>query len=145
MSAGTPSRAAAKITEKDLLEWGTRIGAAAHYDNVDRAQLENLIISLDAVEGNESLLVTAAFALRQSQRDRGKPLISPRTAKLVAQALIHLYENNAGKKEARKMLDFAKWVYEALGRGRGEGRPRFRGAPEKLTLEDLLKQLAGGG
>ena len=132
MSAGTPSGGVAKIDEKLLLDWGARIGAAARSEGVKSAQLENLIASLDTVQGREALLATAAFALRQAQR-----LGSGRTtARLVNQALLELYEKGAGKEEARKMLGFAKWVYEAL--------TGFRGRPEQLTLDSLLRQLAGG-
>jgi len=120
------------IDEKLLLDWGARIGAAARGEGVRPAQLENLIASLDAVQGREALLATAAFSLRQAQRlGTGRT-----TARLVSQALLELYEKGGGKDEARKMLGFAKWVYEAS--------PGFRGRPEQLTLESLLKQLAGG-
>ena len=121
----------AKVDEKLLLDWGARIGAAARSEGVRSAQLENLIASLDIVQGREALLVTAAFALRQAQR-----LGTGRTvARLVNQALLELYEKGYGKEEARKMLGFAKWVYEAIS--------GFKGRPEQLTLENLLKQLTG--
>jgi len=129
---GTSSQeGAAKVDEKLLLDWGARIGAAARSEGVRSAQLENLIASLDIVQGREALLVTAAYALRQAQR-----LGAGRTAaRLVNQALLDLYEKGYGKEEARKMLGFAKWVYEAVS--------GFRGRPEQVTLESLLKQLAG--
>lgn len=122
----------AKIDEKLLLDWGARIGAAARSENVRAAQLENLIASLDAIQGREALLATAAFALRQAQRLG----IGRTMARLVNQALLEIYERGGGKEEARKMLGFAKWVYEAI--------IGFRGRPDQLTLESLLKQLAGG-
>ncbi len=103
---------------------------AARSENVRPAQLENLIASLDSVSGREALLVTAAFALRQANRlGTGRT-----TARLVANALMELYEKGGGKDEARKLLGFAKWVYEA--------NIPFRGRPEQLTLLQLLKQLA---
>jgi len=134
MSACAPSEGAAKISEKVLLDWAAKIGAAARNEDVRPAQLENLIASLDAIQGREALLATAAFALRQAQRLG----IGRTTARLANQALLDLYEKGGDKDEARKMLGFAKWVYEALA----GFRPRTR--PEQLTLEELLKQLAGG-
>jgi hypothetical protein len=134
VSAGAPSGGVAKIDEKLLLDWGARIGAAARSENLERTQIENIIASLDALQSREALLATAAFALRQAQRlHTGRT-----TARLISQALLDLYEKGAGKDEARKALGFAKWVYEALAAG-------FRGRPEQLTLESLLRQLAGGG
>ena len=136
--SGTPSvqQKASGIEEKEklILDWGARIGAAARYEEMRAAQLENLIASLDAIQGREALLATAVFALRQAQRlGAGRT-----TARLVNQALLDLYEKGGGKDEARKMLSFAKWVYEALA----VARPRVRA--EQLTLEELLKHLAGG-
>jgi hypothetical protein len=121
-----------KVNESVLLDWGAKIGAAARNDNVKAAQLEGLIASLDAVEGSEALLATATFAMRQAQRlGTGQTM-----ARLVVQAMLDLYEKRGGKEEARKMLGFAKWVYEASPRG-------FRGRPDQLTLADILKQMAG--
>jgi len=132
MSSTSSQEGAAKVEEKLLLDWGARIGAAARYEGIKSAQLENLIASLDVVQGKEALLVTAAYALRQAQRLGAGRM----TARLVNQALLELYEKGCGKEEARKMLGFAKWVYEAV--------PGFRGRLEQLTLESLLRQLAGG-
>jgi hypothetical protein len=124
----------AKSNEAFILNLGAKIGAAARNENVKSAQMENLIASLDAIEGREALLATAAFALRQARR-LGTGWIM---ARLVAQAMLDLYERGEDKEEARKMLGFAKWVYEASPRG-------FRGRPDQLTLTDILKQMAGGG
>jgi hypothetical protein len=122
----------ANVDESLLLDWGARIGAAARSENVRAAQIENLIASLDTIEGRQALLVTGAFALRQAQR-----LGSGRTmARLVLQAMLDLYEKGGGKEEARKALGFAKWVYEAHPVG-------YRGRFEQLTLSDILKQMAG--
>ncbi|MEM1913735.1 MAG: hypothetical protein QW067_11400 [Thermofilaceae archaeon] len=121
------------IDEKLLLDWGARVGLAARLENVRSAQLENLIASLDSVESREALLATAAFALRQAER-----LGTGRTmARIVNQAMLDLYEKNAGKEHARKMLGFAKWVYEAIDKLPGDLRP------ERVTLEELLRRLAG--
>jgi len=134
--SGTPSQKdAAKVDEKLLLDWGARIGAAAYSERIASSQLEELIASLDSVQGREALLVTAAFAWRQAQRLKA----GRTTARLVSQAMLELYEKGYKKEEARKMLDFAKWVYAAVSEFRG-----FRGRPEQLTLESLLRQLAGG-
>ncbi|MEM4640852.1 MAG: hypothetical protein QXT93_13335, partial [Thermofilum sp.] len=81
------------VEEKLLLDWGARVGLAARLENVRSAQLENLIASLDSVESREALLATAAFALRQAER-----LGTGRTmARIVNQAMLDLYEKNAGK------------------------------------------------
>lgn len=122
------------IDEKLLLDWGARIGLAAKLDNVNKAQLENLVASLDSIEGREGLLVAAAFALRQAER-----LGTGRTmARIVNQAMLDLYERGAGKEEARRVLGFAKWVYEALAARMPRGL-----RPEQVTLHELLRQLAG--
>jgi len=122
-----------QVDEKWLLDWGARIGVAARRDGVKASQLENLIASLDSVEEREALLVTAAYALRQMQRlGVGRTM-----ARLVAQALRELYERDGGKEEARKMIGFAKWVFEAVG------TQRVSGDLSQLSLEELLKQLAG--
>jgi hypothetical protein len=122
------------IDELELLDWGTKIGVAARGENVRPAQLENLIASLDTVSGREALLATAGFALRQAGRreKRGEEgLIGRRTADLVSRALVNLYERGAGKDHARKMLGFAKWIYEA--------NIPYRDRAEQLTLLQLLK------
>jgi len=126
--------ASASIDEKWLLDWGARIGVAARKDGIERSQLENITVTLDSIEGREALLVTAAYARRQAQRlKKGYT-----TARLVIQALSELYEKGGGKKEARKMLDFAKWIFEAT-----EG-VWIKGDLSRLSLEDVLSQLAGG-
>lgn len=118
------------IDELELLNWGTKIGIAALRDGVERAQLENLIASLDTVSGREALLATAAFALRQAQRGE-KGYIGRTTANYISRALLSLYEKGADKDHARKMLSFAKWIYEA--------DIRYRDRIEQLTLLQLLK------
>jgi hypothetical protein len=54
------------------------------------------------------------------------------TANLVSQALVDLYARGAGKDHARKLLGFAKWIYEA--------NIPYRDRIEQLTLLQLLKQ-----
>ncbi len=127
------------VEEKLLFDHGTRIGVAALIDRVARSQIENIIASLDTVEGREALLVTAAFAKRQivarGQSERTKE--DKKTAQFIVKALLELYEKGCGKEEARKVLGFAKWIYEI------EFTPR--GTPEQLTLQEYLKQLASPG
>ncbi len=123
------------MDEKELLDWGARIGVATRLAAVEKNQLENLIASLDSVSGREALLATAAYALRQAQRLANKEKQSANKEKqldknskdkqldinrkmvwanLIKEALIDLFHSyNADKEHARKMLDFAKWVYEA--------------------------------
>ena len=133
VSTSTPAGGGGGVNEKLILDWGARIGVSALNEGVKASQLENLIASLDNFQGREALLATAAFALRQAQRlGTGRT-----TARLANQALLELYEKGGGKEEARKLLGFAKWVYEARISVRG-------GRPEQLTLDSLLKQLAGG-
>jgi|GEM_PF-1049897 hypothetical protein len=129
-SGSQPSSSQQEIDERILLDWGARIGVAARREYVKPAQLENLIASLDSVSGREALLATAAFALRQVKRGG----IGQTTANLIRQALLDLYERKgADKDHARKMLGFAKWVFEA--------DIQYRDRPENLTLHQLLKQL----
>ncbi|ABL78684.1 hypothetical protein [Thermofilum pendens] len=124
---------APRLSEKEILDWGARIGVSARVENLKGSQIENLIASLDSFEGREALLVTAAFAQRQAQRlGTGRS-----TARLVTQALLDVYEKGGGKEEARKLLGFAKWVYEATA----GSRPHVR--PEQVTLESLLKAMVG--
>lgn len=133
MSA-TPSFSAETL-ERLILDWGARIGVSAQIEGVRASQFENLITSLENFQGREALLATAAFAQRQAQRLG----VGRATARLISQALLELYEKGAGKEEARKMLGFAKWVFEA------RILPPRGVRPEQLTLESLLKQPAGGG
>ncbi len=129
-SGSQPSSSQQEIDERILLDWGARIGVAARREYVKPAQLETLIASLDSVSGREALLATAAFALRQVKRGG----IGQTTANLIRQALLDLYERKgADKDHARKMLGFAKWVFEA--------DIQYRDRPENLTLHQLLKQL----
>jgi len=120
-----------EVDEKFLLDWGAKIGAAAKSEGVAKTQLENLIATLESfLDDTASLLGTAAFALRQAERQR----TGRRMAKLVGKAMIELCERKYGKNEARKMLGFAKWVYEALG------YQKIRDF-EKINLEELIKIL----
>ena len=121
------------VEEKLLFDHGTRIGVAALIDRVARSQIENIIASLDTVEGREALLVTAAFARRQAKRNK----VGTKMANFIVKALLELYEKGCGKEEARKVLGFAKWIYEI------EFTPRVN--VERLTLQEYLKQLASPG
>jgi len=99
------------ITEKELLDWGVRIGSQARLAGVEKHQLENLIASLDSVDDPRAcLLMTAVFAYRQASRD----VIGPSTAVVIRSAMSELYNKSDKPREAaRKMLGFAKWVYES--------------------------------
>jgi len=140
MSAGTSSlESTTKIDEKTLLDWGAKIGVAAKRENVSTSQLENLIATLSSIRGREALLVAAVYAMRQAQRrgEKEEGGIGPVTARLVSQALTELYRQGAGIEEARKVLDFSRWVYEAFG----EKFPKMRA--EQYTLEKVLGELVG--
>lgn len=128
MSSPQPSR------EELLLNWGARIGAVAFVDRVKASQIENIIASLDMVEGREALLLTALFAQRQAKRLRR----SKNMARLIRQAMLELYDKNLSKEEAREVLRIAKWVFEAL---QESGVPLRREQLDKLTLKDLLAML----
>lgn len=99
------------IDESEVLNWGVKIGSQARVEEVKRDQLENLIASLEVVGENNALLFTAVFAKRQASRG----VLGEITARRVGEAMKYLHEKKAGRKEARKMLGFAKWVYEAVG------------------------------
>jgi hypothetical protein len=97
------------IEEKSLLDWGTRIGAIAQAEDVEKHQLETLIASLESIrDDRECLLLTAAFAKRQYMRD----LLGNQTTAEVINALRELHKRG-NREDARKMFGVAKWVYEA--------------------------------
>lgn len=103
------------ITESELLNWGIKIGFQARKDKVGAKQLENLVASLESVEESNALLFTAVFAKRQASRKEGdKPLLSRDVARIVVDAMKYLHDRDAKRNEARKMLCFAKLVFEAL-------------------------------
>jgi len=128
-------RKSCKIDEKILLDWGVKIGAAAKRENIRSSQLENIITTLEAfADPKACLLGVAAYAFRQVQRLKKRSSI---TAKLIGRAMLQLYQSGCGKKEACKVLRFAKWVYEALP----QNYP-IPGRLEDLTLEKLIEHLA---
>ncbi len=92
----------------------------------------NVIASLDSVSGREALLATAAYALRQAQRGK----LGRDTAELIKQALVDLYEKGADKEHAKKMLEFAKWIFEAKIFYDYANIERLK----QVELQDLLKQ-----
>jgi hypothetical protein len=79
--------------------------------------------------------VTAAFAKRQAQRG----FIKSETAKVITNALIWLHEQGGNRETARKMLGFAKWIYEALRYIPPEKRAQF---VRVKTLDEFLKLLS---
>ena len=139
-SGSQPSFSQQEIDERILLDWGARIGVAARREGVASSQLENVIASLDSVSGREALLATTIFVRKQEQKGKLKKKeqgqrekTESMTAKLIIQAMLDLYQKGADKDHARKMLDFAKWVYEA--------KIQYSGRLENLTLHQLLKHL----
>jgi len=121
------------IPEKDLLDWATRIGVQAKFDGLNKTQIENLISSIDIVEGDESsLLVVPAYAYRQSNRLRK----GRNTATLIKEAFTWLYDNGGTKDDARKLLGLAKWIFEGVEKTR---IPRVD--VKKLTLAHLIKSI----
>lgn len=124
------------INEEEVLNFATRIAVQAKIDGVERSQIENLLASLElAADPKNSLWVSTLYAYRQAERGR----IGRRTAELIYEAMSRLYEAGCGKDEARKLLGFAKWVYESL-----EKRSIPRIDARRLTLQELLKMLKGG-
>ncbi|MEM2618276.1 MAG: hypothetical protein QW356_02140 [Candidatus Hadarchaeales archaeon] len=122
-------------TEEELINWGTEIGALAASRRTAKDQLEKLIASLESVSDPRlALLVTAAYAIRQSRREKA-PLTQD-VAQLIASILHRLYEANGTKTEARKVLGFAKWVREA------SDIPALHGKQVK-TLKDFVGLVAG--
>lgn len=125
--------------EKELLDWGVKIGVQARASRVEKHQLENLIASLDSTDDpRKSLLITAVFARRQAAR-RERPL-DPLTARLVVSAMHDLYGGGYKQEHARKMLGFAKWVYESAEQIRVE-----RDKIPTLTLESFIGLLREKG
>jgi len=97
--------------EKILLDYAARIGCLAKVENVPQSQLEQIIASLENSEDTRyALLICATFAKRQANR-LGKGW---NMASAIVEAMKTLYEKNAGKEEARKVLGLAKWVRESL-------------------------------
>jgi hypothetical protein len=123
------------IGEEEVLNLATKIGVQAKIDGVTRAQFENILSSLELVEDSKaSLLVTAAFAHRQAARLGGR-----RMAELINDAMRKLYDANCGKEDARKLLGFAKWIFESIEEVR---LPQV--AVRSLTLKDFLDILRRG-
>ncbi len=136
-----------QIEESELLDWGVRIGTQACLDNVEKHQLENLIASLEStVDEKYSFWVTAVFALRQATRQsRGRPLISPSTADLVFSAMNELSKKSANREQARKMLGFAKWVYEISNNIKKEALKSLKGIKSLKDFIEFLEKVEKTG
>jgi len=122
-----------------LLNFGTQIGATARAEGVEKHQLEILLASLESIRDERMcLLLTAAFAERQSKRKREsqRELLGPKTAGNVVNALKELYQKGATRKEARKMLGIAKWIYEA-----SEGKNR-ESLQKVKSIEDFVNLIS---
>jgi serine phosphatase RsbU (regulator of sigma subunit) len=136
------------MEEKDLLDWGARIGAIAKAEEVEKHQLETLMASLESTRDNrECLLLTAAFAHRQSNRmekraGEERPLLGSRTAEQVCNALRELYQKGGTREDARKVLGIAKWVHEAAKR---LPQGRLREVKSLKEFVDLLSRGEGRG
>ncbi|MEM1704486.1 MAG: hypothetical protein QXX33_05205 [Candidatus Hadarchaeales archaeon] len=130
-------------TEEDLINWGTEIGTLAFSEKIEKSQLEKLIASLESVKDPRlALYVTAAFALRQSQREeRGKALLTRKFAERVASILQQIYEANGSKTEARKMLRFAKWIVEASTGRQIRPVKTLKEFIDSLSVEDVGARL----
>jgi hypothetical protein len=126
---GLESGQGVEIDEKQLLEWGARIGAVARSECAPPFFFTHIIASLDAITGREALCFTGVAAARFAERY----YCSQRTAKQVAQAMLGIYEGGGGKEEARRVLGFARWVYEALRRPVPHA--------ETVTILDVLRCL----
>lgn len=96
--------------DETLLDYAVRIGTTARNERVEKAQMEQLMTSLDSVPDKRLvLLVTAIFAKRQAERNH----LGSNTARIVSEAMKYLYETNRDVNSARVLLGLAKWVYEA--------------------------------
>jgi hypothetical protein len=122
--------------EGEMLDQAARIGVQAKFEGVKKAQFENLMASLDAIEDEKkSLLLTALYAHRQAERLGGR-----RTAILISQALNQLHAQGRRREDARKLLGLAKWVFESVERTRLDIEPR---QINNLTIEKLIQMLGG--
>ena len=124
------------VDENFLLNWGTRIGVQAKIDGMRSSQIEGILSSLELIsDERSSLLLTAAFALRQAERlGRGR-----QTARLINEALSEVYRLGGGKEDGRKLLGVAKWVYESIE----HQRLPYVGNVRELTLEKFLEAIRG--
>ena len=129
------------LGEKEILDFGTQIGVLMateknkkQTEKTKKHQIEQIIASLENTKDPRlSLLLTAAFALRQAKRE----LIDKKAADHISFVMKTLHEKNCTREEARKVLGTAKWVYEIM-----EGSSKRFERPEKLTLEDFIKEIS---
>ncbi len=123
------------VSEEQILDISARIGVQARCERLAKAQLENLLASLDLVEDPKaSLLVAAAYAHRQAAR-LGRGYV---TARLVSNALNQIYKSGGKKENARKILGLAKWVFEAI---ENTGLPKSPSEISSLTFTRLIELL----
>jgi hypothetical protein len=118
------------LSERLVLDWGAKIGAVARSEFAPAFFFTHVIASLDEFSSRETVCFTAIAARRFAERY----CCCYQTAEVVAQAMYDIYEKGGGKEDARRLLGFAKWVYEALR------RPVPRA--ESATLLDVLRCLA---
>lgn len=119
----------------EILDYAVRIGVQAKLENLSKAQIENLLSSLDFLNDPRlSLLVTSAFAHRQAARfNRGW-----NTARFVNELMNNIYRSEGDKEKARLALGLAKWIYEIM-----EHYKIPRVDVSKLTFEQFLEFLRG--
>jgi hypothetical protein len=97
--------------EKTILDHAVKIGSLAKIEKVATSQLEQIIASLEnSPDRRNSLLICAAFAMRQAKRSEG----FIKTGKAIVEAIKEIYSKNGGKEDVRKLLGLAKWVKESL-------------------------------
>jgi hypothetical protein len=118
------------LDEGLVLNWGAKVGATARSECAPASFFTYTIASLDEFSSREALCFVAVVARRFSERY----FCCYRTAEVTVRALLDAYGKGGGKEDARRILGFAKWVYEALR------RPVFYA--ESVTLLDVLRCLA---
>jgi len=136
-----------EFTEKDLLDYATRIGVQARLDKkLDKRQIENIIALITEEERNpkESLLIAAAFGYRQVARGE----IAWETARLISEALEKIYnlkvdEVKDYKEKATKLLNISKWVYESIPKQKIPDILHNIKNIRELTIEKFLEHLKG--
>lgn len=96
----------------EILDYATRIGVQARLEGVSKAQIENLLSSLDFITDPKlSLLITSAYAHRQAARLGGR-----NTARLVNDLMNRIYSSGGDREKARFALGIAKWIFEIMER-----------------------------
>lgn len=123
------------MREEEILDFATKIGIQAKFDGITKAQFEGILASLELIKDPKaSLLATAAFTHRQAVRLGGHA-----TAKLINEAMNRLYNSGCSRENARKLLGFAKWIFEIVEKVKKEQLPRIN--VKTLTFRQFLEIL----